>query len=276
MGWQPLPHAQHPWGNLAIPLPISPQRIKDLWIKQKLQIKTPSLGRSPAPILLSHSSFTFRLAFLHTIIAQTLSRSPACSCWGLAATWAKPEPPLLLPPPQPLNHHSTDLAPPAWGRMVAKCSHHPALLPLAGYPSGTCLSTVSKHRLNSAGARAFGNCTPRLWNSLSAYHPAKHRLQRFSLLEHVRQRSWHLCPLDPTAPCQPRRGKAVLWRRLLPLQLPENTRFGSLCLSLHPLSALFWIMFFSEFTAIQVSLAIISHVWSSQVSNRAKLYCSIL
>lgn len=110
MGWQPLPHAQHPWGSLAIPLPISHQRIKALWIKQKLQIKTPSLGRSPAPILLSHSSFTFKLAFLHMIIVQTLSRSPACSCWGLAATWAKPEPPLLLPPPQHLHHvHITAL-----------------------------------------------------------------------------------------------------------------------------------------------------------------------
>lgn len=34
--------------------------------------------------------------------------------------------------------------------------------------------------------------------------------------------------------------------------------------------------FCSEFTVTQVSLATISHLWSTQVSNRAKLYCSIL
>lgn len=124
----------------------------------------------------------------------------------LGQTWATTSP-ASSKAPAPCPHPSADLAPPVWGRMVTKRSHHPALLPLAGYPSGTCLSAVSKDRLNAAGARAFGNCTPRLWNSLTAYRPAKRRLQHFSLLEHVRQRSWHLCPLDPTAPCQRRGGK---------------------------------------------------------------------
>ena len=76
-------------------------------IKQELQIKIPLLGRSPAPILLSCSSFTFRLAFRHERIAQPLSPRPACGCQGLAATWAKPDPPLPPPALQPLHHIPT-------------------------------------------------------------------------------------------------------------------------------------------------------------------------
>lgn len=136
----------------------------------------------------------------------------------------------MFPTPHP--HPSAGSA---WGGMVATCCHPPVL---SGCSWGTHPSIVPKHRLNTAGARAFGNCTPRLRNSLTANHAAKHRLQHFSPLKHVRQHSWHLCPFNLTAPCQPRRGKAVLWRRLLPFQLPANTRIGILCPSSHSLSTL--------------------------------------
>lgn len=132
----------------------------------------------------------------------------------LRASWAKPDStnsPAHSMATASRPHPSVDFAPSVWGRMVGTCSSClPALLPLPEYPLGTHLSTEPKHRLSTAGARAFGNCTPRLSNSLTANHPAKCRLQHFSLLKHVRQCSWYLCPLELTALCQCRRGKAVL------------------------------------------------------------------
>lgn len=204
------------------------------------RLKTLSLGILPDPTLPSHYSFTFKLALLHTFIIHSLCPSCACSWWGLAATRAEPGPLLPLPTPCSLHHvHIPVLA--LYG--VGWLPHAAMLLSLAGCSWGIHSSIVPRHRLNTAGARAFGNCTPRLWNSLTANHTAKHRLQHFSLLKHVRQHSWHLCPFNLTAPCQPRRGKAVLWRRLLPFQLPANTRIGILCPSFHSLSTLSWIMF---------------------------------
>lgn len=258
-----------PMGNLAAHLSVFHQRLKALQIKQKLQIKTLSPGRSPAPILLSQTSLIFRLAFLHMLLVWPLSPSTACSWGGLAATWDAPDPPLPLTAPQPLHHVHTSVLTSLF--LYGHYGHHP-LSPSC--PPTSRLSTVPKYRLDAAGARAFGSCSPRLWNSLSADHSAKHRLQHLSLLKHVRQHSRRICPLDPTALYHPRRGKDVFWRRLLPFQLPANTRIGILCPFFHPLSTL-GSCFCSEFTAIQVSLATISHVWSSQVSNRAKLLLNV-
>lgn len=236
-----------PMGNLAVSLSVSHQRIKALQKKktQKPQLNPlPLEGRQPpfcSPFLFYLQAGLF--AFVHCWAPLSQPRTQLGRLRNhLGQTWPTASLACSMAPAS-CPHPGADFDPPAWGRMVARCSHHPVLLPLAGCPLGTRLSTVPKHRLNAAGARAFGDCTPRPWHSLTEHHPAKRRLQHFSLLKHVRQRSRRLCPLDPTALCQPRRGKAVLWRRLLPFQLPANTRIGILRPSLHPLSVLSWVMF---------------------------------
>lgn len=159
----------------------------------------------PDPILPSRSSFTFKLiAYIHYLfpLSQLCTQLVRLSS-HLGRTWpTAPTACSMFPVPCPHPRAGS-----AWGGMVATRCHPPVL---AGCSWGTHPSIVPKNRLHTAGASAFGNCIPRLRNSLTANHAAKHRLQRFPLLKHVGQHSWHSCPFNLTAPRQPRRGKAVL------------------------------------------------------------------
>lgn len=233
----PLGPAQHPWDPHSPLICFPPEDQSPLDKTTTNKIQPPSTGKSPAPVLLPHSCFPWGWPLcIHVLLSPTLpalhaARDPH-QLLGLNAAQCSP---FLL--------HSPCRMPTAWCQIhlprVGQDAHPvlltPCPLPLAGHPSGTSLLTLPKHRSSTADARAFGNCAPRLWNALTAHHPAKCGLQHFSLLKHVRQRSRRLCPLDSTALCQPRRGKAASWRCLMPFQLSANARVGIL---LNPLSAL--------------------------------------
>lgn len=107
-------------------------------------------------------------------------------------------------------------------------------LPLAGCPIGASPSMLPKHKSGMADARAFGNCTPRLWDSDST-SPC------WAWAAEARQSaSHHLCPLASTALCQPWRGKDISWSCLMPFQLWVNAWIEIL---LNLLSALSWVLF---------------------------------
>lgn len=126
----------------------------------------------------------------------------------------------------------------------AGCSPCSLPLPLAVCPLGTSLSMLPKHKSGMAGARAFGNCTPRLWDSDST-SPCQARSA-----EAHQTASHHLCPFGSNSMCQPWRGKDVSWSCLMPFQLWVNVWIEIL---LHLLSVLSWVRIFcSEFPVVQV------------------------